>query len=98
MFYQVTDAEKKLKDWRSTINELYGKYDELLFFGVSKILLIFKILTKSFSVDKVLQEIGFLFKRDDEAIRILTEAVKVCMHMYICSCNTLTIYMNYINV
>ena len=88
MFYQVNDAEKKLKDWRNTINELYGKYDELLFFGVSKILQIFKILTKTFSVDKVMGEIGFLFKRGDEAIQILKNAVEVCVHMYLCMCNT----------
>jgi len=44
---------------------------------VSKIISLHKILTKSFSVDEVLQEIGFLFKNDDGAIKALKIAIKV---------------------
>jgi len=68
-----------LEEWRTIINDLYKKYDKLLFFSMSKILSIYNILTKSFSVDKVMQEIGFLFKNDAEAIKTVTAAVKVCV-------------------
>ena len=78
--HQVSSAENKLKKWRIKISNLYKDYNELLFFSVSKILSIHEILRNFFSVDKVLQEIGFLFKNDDEAMNSLRVAVEVCVN------------------
>ena len=58
---------------------MYKTYDKLLFFSISKILSLHKILLAAdvSSIDKIVHEIGFLFKNDPEAIRKLKTAVKV---------------------
>ena len=80
--FQVKDAENKLKDWKTEISSLYKTYNKLLFFSVSKVLLVYEALTKNYSADKVMQEIGFLFESDDETRKTLKEAVEVRMCAY----------------
>ena len=68
------------------MSTLYETYEKLQFFSVSKILLLHGILTETYSVNEVMQELGFLFKNDDEAIPILKLAieVRICMsYVYI---------------
>ena len=57
---------------------MYKAYDKLLFFSIPKILSLYKSLVATdVSIDKMVQEIGFLFKNDPEATRKLKTAVKV---------------------
>ena len=51
-------------------------YDKLLFFSVSKVHSLYDILT-AFSVEEMIQEVGFLFENDPKAIKKLKTAVKV---------------------
>ena len=83
--HQVNDTEKRLKDWKTIISALYNKYNKLLFFSVSKVLSIYEILkNKDFCADKLMQEIGFLFKNDDEAMKALKVVIEVRgMHAYV---------------
>ena len=65
-----------MKNWNAAIRNMHNAYDKLLFFSVSKVLSIYDILT-SFSVDEMIQEVGFLFENDPKAIKKLKTAVKV---------------------
>ena len=57
---------------------MYKTYDKLLFFSIPKILSLYKILVVTdVSIDKMVQEIGFLFKNNPEATGELKTAVKV---------------------
>ena len=57
---------------------MYKTYDKLLFFSIPKILSLHKILVVTdVSIDKIVQEIGFLFKNDPEATGKLKIAIKV---------------------
>ena len=57
---------------------MHSSYDKLLFFSFSKVLSLYKILTApEFSVDEMIQEVGFLFENDSKAIKKLQTAVKV---------------------
>ena len=57
---------------------MHSSYDNLLFFSFSKVLLLHKILTAPVSsVDEIIQEVGFLFENDPDAIRKLRKVVKV---------------------
>ena len=57
---------------------MHNSYDKLLFFSVSKVLSLYDILTSPvFSVDEMIQEVGFLFENDPIAIKKLKTAVKV---------------------
>ena len=57
---------------------MHSSYDKLLFFSFSKVLLLYEILTAAvFSVDEMVQDVGFLFENDPKAIRKLQRAVKV---------------------
>ena len=55
---------------------MYNTYDKLLFFSVSKVLSLYDILT-TFSVEEMIQEVGFLFENDPKTIKKLKTAVKV---------------------
>lgn len=67
-----------LKDWSAKIRNTHNSYDKLLFFSFSKVLSLYEILSaKEFSVDKMIQEVGFLFENDSKAIKKLQTAVKV---------------------
>ena len=56
---------------------MYNSYDKLLFFSVSKILSLYNILiSPDFSVDRMIQEVGFLFENDLLAIKKIKTAVK----------------------
>ena len=71
-------VEKKLKDWNATIRDMHNSYDKLLFFSVSKVLSLNEILSSSaFSVDEMIQEVGFLFENDPKAIKKLKTAIEV---------------------
>ena len=71
-------AEKKLKDWNATVRDMHNSYDKLLFFSVSKVLSLHKILSSpAFSADEMVQEVGFLFENDPEAIKKLKTAIEV---------------------
>ena len=82
-------AEKKLKDWNATVRDMHNSYDKLLFFSVSKVLSLHKILSsQAFSADEMVQEVGFLFENDPEAIKKLKTAIEVitlviCSYVYI---------------
>ena len=80
-YFQVKDAENLLKAWKTEMSTMYETYQKLQFFSVSKILLLHEALTENYSVNKVMQELGFLFKSDEEAIPILKKAIEVhiCM-------------------
>ena len=80
--YQVINAENELKKWNTIIKQLYIKYDELAFFSVAKIISLCDILKKNSSGDKVVQEIGFLFRNEDSVMQMLKEAVEV---LYACT-------------
>ena len=57
---------------------MHSSYDKLLFFSFSKVLSLYKILAAPVSsVDEIIQEVGFLFENDPEAIRKLRKAIKV---------------------
>ena len=57
---------------------MYKTYDKLLFFSIPKILSLHKVLVVTdVSIDKIVQEIGFLFKNDPEATGKLKTAIKV---------------------
>ena len=57
---------------------MYNSYDKLSFFSVSKILSLYNILiSPDFSVNEMIQEVGFLFENDLMAIEKLKMAVKV---------------------
>ena len=64
---------------------MHSSYDRLLFFSFSKVLSLYEILTaKKFSIDEMIQEVGFLFENDAKAIKKLQIAVKVIsIYMYI---------------
>lgn len=55
---------------------MHNTYDKLLFFSVSKVLSLYDILT-AFSVEEMIQEVGFLFENDPKAIKKLKTAVEV---------------------
>ena len=55
---------------------MHNTYDKLLFFSVSKVLSLYDILT-TFSIEEMIQEVGFLFENDPKAIKKLKTAVKV---------------------
>jgi len=77
-FIQVDDADNKLKKWMNTIRTLYKTYDKLMFFSVSKVLSFYDILTtEKFTVNQMMQEIGVLFKNDNETAKNLKVAVQV---------------------
>ena len=62
---------------------MHSSYDKLLFFSFSKVLSLYEILTApEFSVDKMIQEVGFLFENDSKAIKKLRTAVKVSIYTY----------------
>ena len=48
-----------------------------MFFSVTKVLSISDMLKTNFSAEKIIQEIGFLFRNSNEAMRQLIEAIKV---------------------
>ena len=57
---------------------MHNSYDKLLFFSVSKVLSLYDILSSpTFSVDEMIQEVGFLFENDPKAIKKLKTAIKV---------------------
>ena len=57
---------------------MHNSYDKLLFFSVSKVLSLYDILSSpAFSVDEMIQEVGFLFENDPGAIKKLKTAIKV---------------------
>lgn len=57
---------------------MHNSYDKLLFFSVSKVLSLYDILSSpNFSVDEMVQEVGFLFENDPGAIKKLKTAIKV---------------------
>jgi len=57
---------------------MYNEYDELVFFNVSKVLSLYKILVGQYlSADEMIQEIGFLFEGNSEAIKKLKATFKV---------------------
>ena len=61
-----------------TIRNMHNSYDKLLFFSVSKVLSLYDILSSpNFLVDEMVQEVGFLFENDPEAIKKLKTAIKV---------------------
>ena len=67
------------------IRKFYRTYDKLLFFSVSKVLSFYDILTTGeFTVNQMMQEIGVLFKNDNETAKKLKVAVQVqcfsCTH------------------
>ena len=67
-----------MKKWTATIRNMHSSYDKLLFFSFSKVLSLYKILAAPVSsVDEIIQEVGFLFENDPEAIRKLRKAIKV---------------------
>ena len=60
---------------------MYKAYDNLLFFSVSKILSLHKILVEpSLSVDEIIHEIGFLFENNPDTIKKLKNTVKVIIY------------------
>ena len=57
---------------------MHNSYDKLLFFSVSKVLSLYDILSSpNFSIDEMIQEVGFLFENDPGAIKKLKTAIKV---------------------
>lgn len=66
---------------------MHNSYDKLLFFSVPKVLSLYDILTGGgFSADEMIQEIGFLFENDPQAIVKLKAVVKVSSYtVYISS-------------
>ena len=57
---------------------MHNSYDKLLFFSVSKVLSLYDILSSpTFSIDEMIQEVGFLFENDHKAIKKLKTAIKV---------------------
>ena len=75
---QVDDGDNELKKWIATIRNLYKTYDKLMFFSVSKVLSLYDLLTAGeFSVNKMMQEIGILFKNDSETAKKLKGAIQV---------------------
>lgn len=57
---------------------MHNSYDKLLFFSVSKVLSLYDILSSpAFSVDEMIQEVGFLFENDPKAIKKLKTAIEV---------------------
>jgi len=66
---------------------MYNTYDKLLFFSVSKILVLHNILIKPvLSVDEMIQEVGFLFENDPEAIKKLKIIVEVIIRCCMMGC------------
>ena len=63
---------------------MYKTYDNLLFFSVSKILSLHKILVApDLSADDIICEIGFLFKNDPEAVSTLKATIEVIIKYYL---------------
>lgn len=89
---KVTLAESKLKKWNDIIDNLYNKYDELAFFSVSKLLLIYEMLKNKFSAFKTVQEIGFLFRNEDTVMEKIKIAVEVSLYML---CTSIYSTINY---
>ena len=57
---------------------MHKSYNKLLFFSVSKVLSLHTIIKESvFSVDKMIQEIGFLFENSPTAVGMLKRAAEV---------------------
>ena len=78
LLLQVAKAEEELKNWSATIRNMHNSYDKLLFFSVSKVLSLYDMLiSPAFSVDEMIQEVGFLFENDPGTIKKLQRAVKV---------------------
>ena len=75
---------------------MYKAYDKLLFFGVSKVLSLHKILVAPMlSADDIICEIGFLFENNPEAIRTVKATIKVIIRYYVYS-NNFCKFMTYI--
>jgi len=86
LYVQVDDGDDELKKWISSIRNLYKTYDKLMFFTVSKVLSLYDILTEEkFSVDKMMQEIGILFKNDSQTAKKLKGAIEVQINQFLVS-------------
>jgi len=83
---QVHDGDEELKKWISSLRNLYKTYDKLMFFTISKVLSLYDILMEEkFSVDKMMQEIGILFKNDSQTAKKLKEAIEVQINQFLVS-------------
>ena len=86
---RVRETEAVVKDWKTRVQDLRCQYKWLLFFSIPKTLRLFKLLSQSnlvsdcsIQVDKILGEICFLFKNDQETRNALKHSIMVCFHPF----------------
>ena len=96
---QVDETDNELKKWIVTIRNLYKAYNKLMFFSISKVLTLYKILTATdFSVNEMMQEIGVLFKNDSEAAKKLKVAVQVIGFIFVCKLHTFVLVLRILGI
>ena len=75
---QVSEAVTVLETWREEVASLHRCNKWLLFFRVPKLMVLYKVLTADNpSVSSIIQEVGFLFKRDAHTSANFKDAVEV---------------------
>ena len=78
MYLQVTKAESTLTEWINKVEELHTSYKWLLFFRVPKLMILYDLLRADKPcISEIVQEIGFLFKRDAASRALLQGVVMV---------------------
>jgi len=76
-FIQVSDTNEVLNEWQKTIENLHREFSNLTFFSISKVTMLYEVITaEEFIMNKLIQEIAFLFQNTPGAIKKLRIAVQ----------------------
>ena len=81
---RVRETEAVVKDWKTRVQDLRCQYKWLLFFSIPKILRLFELLSPRnletdccIKVEKILNEVCFLFRNDQKARNALKISIEV---------------------
>ena len=83
----MIEAEAVLREWVNKLEKVHSTYKWLLFFRVPKLMMLYEALAaEEPSIPTIINEVGFLFKRDPDTRELLSTAIEVNFY-YVTLCD-----------
>ncbi len=77
----MIEAEAVLEEWVDKLEEVHSHYKWLLFFRAPKLMMLYETLVaEKPSIPTIINEVGFLLKRDPDTRELLSTAIEVSFY------------------